>query len=101
MVKYILIPYKFYLENFRKYEKNDSKLFGGVDINFDRIDLAVIARYGRLSLKRLQERTALDNELGSVEWLSMISLNMLIIMRKSIVSIKSRNLLMIPKNFLN
>jgi len=45
---HLSIPYKFYLENYRRYERNYGKLFGGVDVNVDRVNLAIVDRYGRL-----------------------------------------------------
>ena len=45
---HLSIPYKFYLERFKRYKRNYGKLLGGVDVNVDRINLAVIDKYGRL-----------------------------------------------------
>jgi len=45
---HLSIPYKFYLEHFRKHRRNYGKLFGGVDVNVDRINLAIADKYGRL-----------------------------------------------------
>jgi len=45
---HLSIPYKFYLENFRKHKRNYGKLLGGVDVNVDRINLAIVDRYGKL-----------------------------------------------------
>ena len=42
------IPYEFYLEHFRKHKRNYGKLLGGVDVNVDRINLAIVDRYSRL-----------------------------------------------------
>ena len=45
---HLSIPYRFYLESFRRHERNNGKLFAGVDVNTDRINLAIVDRYGRL-----------------------------------------------------
>jgi len=45
---HLSIPYKFYLEHFRRHKRNYGKLFGGVDVNVDRINLAIVNKYGRL-----------------------------------------------------
>lgn len=45
---HLLIPYGFYLEHFTRYRENHGKLYGGVDVNVDRINLAIIDGYGRL-----------------------------------------------------
>ncbi len=45
---HLSIPYKFYLEHFRRYRRNYGHLFGGVDVNVDRMNLAIVDRYGRL-----------------------------------------------------
>ncbi|RLE64474.1 MAG: hypothetical protein DRJ47_07625 [Thermoprotei archaeon] len=45
---HLSIPYRFYLEHFKRYKRNYGKLLGGVDVNVDRINLAIIDRYGRL-----------------------------------------------------
>ncbi len=45
---HLSIPYKFYLEHFRRHRRNHGKLYGGVDVNVDRINLAIIDRYSRL-----------------------------------------------------
>lgn len=45
---HLSIPYKFYMENFRRYKRNYGKLFGGVDVNVDRMNLAIVDKYGRL-----------------------------------------------------
>jgi len=45
---HLSILYKFYLEHFRRYKRNYGKLYGGVDVNVDRINLAIVDRYGRL-----------------------------------------------------
>ncbi|RLE84507.1 MAG: hypothetical protein DRJ96_07325 [Thermoprotei archaeon] len=45
---HLSIPYKFYLEHFKRYRGNHGALYGGVDVNVDRANLAVVDRYGRL-----------------------------------------------------
>ena len=45
---HLSIPYKFYLEHFRRYRRNYGVLYGGVDVNVDKINLAIVDRYGRL-----------------------------------------------------
>jgi len=45
---HLSIPYKFYLEHFSKFKRNYGKHFGGVDVNVDRINLAIVDKYGRL-----------------------------------------------------
>jgi len=45
---HLSIPYSFVLEHFRRYERNYGRLYAGADINVDRVNLAVVDRYGRL-----------------------------------------------------
>ncbi|RLE67536.1 MAG: hypothetical protein DRJ43_07280 [Thermoprotei archaeon] len=45
---HLSIPYKFYLEHFRRYGRNYGALYGGVDVNVDRVNLAIVDRYSRL-----------------------------------------------------
>ena len=45
---HLSIPYRFYLENFKRYGRNCGKLYGGVDVNVDRVNLAIVDEYGRL-----------------------------------------------------
>ena len=45
---HLSIPYKFYIEHFKRHRRNYGRLLGGVDVNVDRINLAIIDRYGRL-----------------------------------------------------
>ncbi len=44
----IMIPYNLYLETMRKYVKPLGDYVAGVDVNVDRINLAIIDKYGRL-----------------------------------------------------
>jgi len=44
----VMIPYNLYLETMRKYVKPLGDYVAGVDVNVDRINLAIIDRYGRL-----------------------------------------------------
>ncbi|MCD6491219.1 MAG: hypothetical protein ACP6IQ_06800 [Candidatus Njordarchaeia archaeon] len=44
----LTIPLSFYYRYMRRFEKNKGKLFGGVDMNCDRINLAIVDRFGRL-----------------------------------------------------
>ena len=44
----IMIPYNLYLKTMRKYSKPLGDLVAGVDVNADRINLAIIDKYGRL-----------------------------------------------------
>ena len=44
----IMIPYNLYVKTVRKYSKPFGALVAGVDVNVDRINLAIIDRYGRL-----------------------------------------------------
>ncbi len=41
-------PYRFILEHFRRYRRNRGRLYDGVDVNVDRVNLAIVDRYGRL-----------------------------------------------------
>ena len=45
---HLSVPYSFILEHFRVHKRNYGKLCGGVDVNVDRINLAIIDKYGRL-----------------------------------------------------
>lgn len=44
----LTIPIDFYYRHTIRYTKNNGRLCGGVDINTDRINLAIVDRYGRL-----------------------------------------------------
>lgn len=45
---HVSVSYNFYLEHARKYNEPKGNLVGGVDVNADRINLAVIDESGRL-----------------------------------------------------
>ena len=44
----LTIPLDFYYKYMVRYRRNYGRLYGGVDVNVDRINLAIIDRYGRL-----------------------------------------------------
>ncbi len=44
----LIIPLDFYYKYMARYRKNYGRLYGGVDVNTDRINLAIVDRYGRL-----------------------------------------------------
>jgi len=44
----LIIPYDFYHKHLARYRVNNGRLFGGVDINTDRINLAIVDGGGRL-----------------------------------------------------
>ena len=44
----ITAPLDFYYKHMRRYEKNNGRLHGGVDVNTDRINLAIVDENGRL-----------------------------------------------------
>ncbi|BAA80267.1 hypothetical protein APE_1276 [Aeropyrum pernix K1] len=44
----LTIPIDFYYKHMTRYRRNYGKLYGGVDVNVDRANLAVVDRYGRL-----------------------------------------------------
>ena len=44
----LTIPLSFYYRYMVRFKKNKGKLFGGVDVNCDRINLAIVDRFGRL-----------------------------------------------------
>jgi len=44
----VMVPYSLYLETMRKYLKPLGDHIAGVDVNADRINLAIVDRYGRL-----------------------------------------------------
>ena len=44
----VTIPLDFYYKHAAKYKENYGELYGGVDVNVDRINLAIVDRYGRL-----------------------------------------------------
>jgi len=45
---HLSIPYSFALKHFRRYGRNYGRLYAGADVNVDRINLAIVDRYGRL-----------------------------------------------------
>lgn len=45
---HLAIPIDFYNKHMARYRENDGRLYGGVDINADRINLAIVDGYGRL-----------------------------------------------------
>ena len=45
---HITISYDFYLKHARRYDESKGNLIGGVDVNTDRINLAIVDRDGRL-----------------------------------------------------
>jgi len=45
---HLSIPYSFVLEHFRRYERNYGGLYAGADINVDRVNLAIVDKYGML-----------------------------------------------------
>ena len=44
----LTIPIDFYYKHMSRYKRNYGRLYGGVDVNTDRINLAIVDRYGRL-----------------------------------------------------
>ena len=44
----LTIPLDFYYKYMTRYKRNYGKLYGGVDVNTDRVNLAIVDRYGRL-----------------------------------------------------
>ena len=44
----LTIPLDFYYRHMARFRRNFGKLYGGVDVNADRINLAIADRYGRL-----------------------------------------------------
>jgi len=44
----LTIPIDFYYMHMSRYKRNYGRLYGGVDVNVDRINLAIVDRYGRL-----------------------------------------------------
>ncbi len=44
----LTIPLDFYYKYMIRYKRNYGRLYGGVDVNTDRINLAIVDRYGRL-----------------------------------------------------
>ncbi len=44
----LTIPVDFYYKHMTRYRRNYGRLYGGVDVNVDRINLAIVDRYGRL-----------------------------------------------------
>jgi len=44
----VMIPYNLYLKTMRKYDKPLGSHVAGVDVNVDRLNLAIVDRYGRL-----------------------------------------------------
>ncbi|WP_228546734.1 hypothetical protein [Hyperthermus butylicus] len=44
----VSIPLDFYYKHMTRYRRNDGKLYGGVDINIDRISLAIVDENGNL-----------------------------------------------------
>lgn len=44
----LTIPIGFYYKHMVRYRRNYGRLYGGVDVNADRINLAIVDRYGRL-----------------------------------------------------
>lgn len=49
----ISIPLSFYYKHARKYEENEGKLIGGVDVNTDRLNLAIVDSDGNLRDKKV------------------------------------------------
>ncbi len=45
---HLSIPYSFILGHLKKHKRNYGRLYGGIDVNVDRINLAIVDRYGRL-----------------------------------------------------
>jgi len=45
---HLSVSYRFYLGHFKEFKRNYGKHFGGVDVNVDRINLAIVDKYGRL-----------------------------------------------------
>jgi hypothetical protein len=44
----LTIPIDFYYKHVARYRRNYGELYGGVDVNVDRMNLAIVDRYGRL-----------------------------------------------------
>ena len=44
----VSIPLDFYYKHMTRYRRNDGKLYGGVDVNVDRINLAIVGEGGKL-----------------------------------------------------
>lgn len=45
---HVMIPYNIYLETMRRYDRPLGDHIAGVDVNVDRLNLAIVDRYGRL-----------------------------------------------------
>ena len=45
---HVSIPIDFYYRHMTRFKRNNGRLYGGVDVNTDRINLAIVDRYGRL-----------------------------------------------------
>ena len=48
----LTVPVDFYYRHMVRYRENSGKLYGGVDVNVDRINLAIVDGYGRLRDKK-------------------------------------------------
>jgi len=44
----LTIPLNLYYKHMTRYRRNYGKLYGGIDVNVDRINLAIVDKYGRL-----------------------------------------------------
>jgi len=44
----LVIPLEFYYKHMARFKRNYGKLYGGVDVNTDRINLAIVDAYGKL-----------------------------------------------------
>ncbi|ADY01833.1 transposase, IS605 OrfB family [Vulcanisaeta moutnovskia 768-28] len=44
----VMVPYSLYLDVMRRYSEPRGNLIGGVDVNVNRLNLAIVDRYGRL-----------------------------------------------------
>jgi len=44
----LTIPLNFYYEYMSRYKRNYGKLYGGIDVNVDRVNLVIVDKYGRL-----------------------------------------------------
>jgi hypothetical protein len=45
---HVAVPLDFYYKHMIRFKKNHGRLYGGADVNVDRINLTIIDRYGRL-----------------------------------------------------
>ena len=49
---HVTVKYDFYVDVMKRYTENNGRLYGGVDVNTDRINLVIVDVYGRLRDKK-------------------------------------------------